>query len=243
MKKNMKIVVAMLFSFSLMLVGFGASSVSAESESGSVNSPDDYINYLEEKMAQKSNLLSSDSELQSGQALEDFKKLPKKKQEKFVDYLNDADLFEEALGRLKTINQGESVTLQNGDVVVSETGSLGNDDVRLASTRWNMWSEYTIEMFGLDVVITRAEGSYDANSYRVLDTVSGGGYVVRQLNPTVNMDKLNETHYMSSGYAYGEVSFSYEIGTPWEGVQIGTITHYVYGDEDGYVDGHAYRNP
>ncbi|SDK21460.1 hypothetical protein [Sediminibacillus albus] len=241
MKKIIAIAV-FVFSLAALSVGFGTMTASAQEKYEAVKTPGDYMEYLNEKIEQHETLNKKTLNMNSKPApaqevLQKFKELPKEKQKKFVEYLNDPELMKEIMESINELKPGESLKLKGGDVTVSS--SINKSNFSTMSTRWDIWHEWTHSQFGLDIMRLRAEAAYTANSSRVTGMIDGRGNVERELTAFTTLTKIRDEEFTNLGLAYGGAYYSYNIRFPNGGIQAGTVTHHVFGDEDGVIGGYV----
>ncbi|MEU3048619.1 hypothetical protein ABZ705_19285 [Streptomyces sp. NPDC006984] len=222
----------------------------AEASETPTSSPAAYINYLE-----------NTSEIGADQTLKDFKALDAIHQKRYLNYLNDPDVFEDLLeeaadgsappntkslsdtGKLSTT---DSATSEGGDIVLEkETNATFVPDAPLkgqlgtqALSRGTWTSHYTVsqKIFGITVTKLKAEVNYYTTGRKVTRVNWANGQV-RNFNAVVAISKGIPKAWLSGGTAYGQVTWEGSIVYKGFGIQLDKV-HRVWANHNGYQGGY-----
>ncbi|GGS10113.1 hypothetical protein GCM10010252_56550 [Streptomyces aureoverticillatus] len=166
--------------------------------------PAEYVKYLEKQ-----------DDPEAKDALASFKALPKGDQAKFVDYLQDEDVFkaftEEASGPGSDTPQSGTVTQYNSDIAFVNDAKVDRKPQSAPPVaHWNEKATYTAKIKVLGITVTKLQVWVRYQSTRAHVTkVYNSGSAVKNINAAVSIDSDNARPWKAGGYAHAE--------TVWKG--------------------------
>ncbi|MNW45997.1 hypothetical protein D3C74_232740 [compost metagenome] len=215
-----------LFVVLILFLGVLPYSVNAQ-DSLTINTPEDYINYLKNNNKGLNSLNDNDSST----ILEQFTSLPKEDQQKFVDYMNDPDVIKSIFNGIQS---GKDSDLYNGDIKVRVDQDKENSTTPFA-TEYTPYSEIVVSTFGINIITTKVYIHYRVSEGKVTDILNGGGTVTRNWFPVVNVTIQEDKPYINSDKrsAYQTAYFTWIFIHPSLGEVVETGTHTIWGYADG----------
>ncbi|MFG3079575.1 hypothetical protein [Streptomyces parvulus] len=239
-----------------IVAGTAVTSVAADdhaaTRSGQTATPAAYISYL-----------ASSSEEGAAQTLSDFKGLPAAEQEKYLDYLNNPEVFRALMedapeptqdttaGPQSAPAEDTTTSLFGGDVVVeSEHESTFTPDTKpepgssaeaarkrkLSRGTWESTYSHTQKIFGVTVTKLSVWVNYYTNGSKItkVNFADGGR---RNYNASVSISKGVPKHWKDGRYANGSVVWEGNIVFKGFGVSIDKREK-VWANEYGYRGGY-----
>lgn len=256
MKKMMTFVMSMVLMLTLI------PSVGAEAAKNSgINTPAEYINYLEAKAGAKSKLSgvgSVNSAQSTDEFIEEFKNLSEEKQQKFVDYLNDPE-FLKTLVNAQSTSENKSQSFYGGDLVVSNevvdvpqflnASSKGDFSTNAVgdSVIYAKAATATSTLFGLDFIKTRVDMSIQVTEVqlytsKVTKILSYSGSLIQNYLPGATISKTVLIPYIvpDSTAAVHKVDWEWKFTLGYD-LTIGTKEQYLTIDKAGNTDTGIYN--
>ncbi|MEC0272264.1 hypothetical protein [Peribacillus frigoritolerans] len=230
------LVLALTFTF----ITPGSNTKAAEIKSNPLESPESYIDYLNQFKKQtqtqtrtfSTNTTDTDDE-NVDEIIDQFSQLSSEKQELFLDILSNTEL-------MALVYAGESDELGEYAEYIQWTES---DEPPListfASTKTKTISHTgTLGVLGVPITKYKITGKYNYTSSGATSALSTKGEVVYHYNPTIATDLTYYGGYINNKKYYGEVTFYYKVGVGSLGiVQIGNVYLKVSGNHLGKLSG------
>ncbi|MFE9254115.1 hypothetical protein [Streptomyces sp. NPDC006879] len=221
-----------------------------EASEAATSSPAAYTTYLQHA-----------SEAGADQTLKGFKGLDAADQQRYLNYLNDPEVFENLLEEATndsvplsarplsaagTLSTTDAATSEGGDIVVEKQasatftldappkGQLGTQNL----SRGTWTTSYTVsqKIFGITVTKLVAKVNYYTTGSTVT-RVNWADGAVRNLNAAVSISKGIPRAWLSGGTAYGQVTWEGSIIYKGFGIQLDKV-HRVWANKDGYQGGY-----
>jgi hypothetical protein len=202
-------------------------SVNAQ-DSLSINTPEDYINYLKANNKE----LNSQNDNDSSVILEQFTNLSQEEQQKFVNYMNDPEAIKSIFN---VIQSGKDSDLYNGDIKVRVNQNKQAHSTTPFATEYTPHAETVVSTFGINIITTQVYIHYRVSAGKVTEILNGGGVVTRKWVPLVNITIKEEKPHINSDKrsAYQTAYFTWNFTHPSLEEVIGTGTHTIWGYADG----------
>ncbi|MEC0184432.1 hypothetical protein P4H61_23390 [Paenibacillus peoriae] len=202
-------------------------SVNAQ-DSLTINTPEDYINYLKNNNKGLNSLNDNDSSA----ILKQFTSLSKEDQQKFVNYMNDPDAIKSIFNGIKS---GKDSDLYNGDIKVRVDQNKQEHSTAPLAAEYTHYSETVVSTFGINIITTQVYIHYRVSGGKVTEILNGGGVVTRNWFPVVNVTIKEEKPYINSDKrsAYQTAYFTWNFIHPSLGEVVETGTHTIWGYADG----------
>lgn len=217
--------------FVVLVLFLGVLPYSVNAQDSTINTPEDYINYL------KSNNkgLSSQNDNDSSVVLEQFQSLSKEDQQKFVDYMNNPEAIKAIFNAMQN---GENADLYNGDIKVRVNQNKPDHTITPFATEYKPHAETVASTFGINIITTQVYVQYRVSGGKVTEILNGGGIVTRNWFPVVNITIKEDKPYINSNKtrAYETAYFTWNFIHSSLGAVVGTGTHTIWGFTDGTWD-------
>lgn len=235
-KRVLVLVLALTLTFTFVTPG--SNTKAAETKSNPLESPESYIDYLNQFKKQtqtrtfSTNTTDTDDE-NVEKIIDQFSQLSSEKQELFLDILSNTEL-------MALVYAGESDELGEYAEYIQWTES---DETPListfASTKTKTISHTgTLGVLGVPITKYKITGKYNYTSSGATSALSTKGEVVYHYNPTIATDLTYYGGYINNKKYYGEVTFYYKVGVGSLGiVQIGNVYLKVSGNHLGKLSG------
>lgn len=215
--------------FALIIVVFPFSAKAQETNALTINTPEDYINYLKQN---RNGLNSQIINNESSNILQKFTSLSKENQQKFVDYMNNPEAIKSIFNAMQS---GENADLYNGDIKVRVTKSKPANTTSAFTTIYKPEAETEATTFGITVISTKVYVQYSVTSGKITQILNAGGLVTRNWVPFANISVKEDKPFITSdkNRAYETVYFTWNFIHKSLGAVIGTGTHTMWGFPDG----------
>ncbi|MDP9675216.1 hypothetical protein J2W97_001199 [Paenibacillus jamilae] len=218
----------MLSLFVVLVLCLGILPYSVNAQDLSINTPEDYINYL------KSNNkgLSVQNNNDSSVVLEQFTKLSKEDQQKFVDYMNNPEAIKAIFNAMQS---GKDADLYNGDIKVRVTQKEPEHAITPFAAVYKPYAETVASTLGVNIITTQVYVQYRVSGGKITEIINGGGLVTRNWFPVVNISIKEDKPYINSdkSRAYETAYFTWNFIHSSLGAVVGVGTHTIWGFTDG----------
>ncbi len=233
----MKKVVSLLLVLSFMLT-FG-SVISAEPVKDNntvINTPDDYINWLEQQVDKVG--LQSTSDYSAREVLEQFKALSKEDQQKFVDYVNDPEVTKSIF---EASAAGENLSLYGGDVTVTVNNDVPKDgDFSILAADYNYGTIVVSRMLGINIIRTDTtiEWRVTGTTAKITKVLSFSANVSYNYHPGLDITVTKDSPVINSSGSRVTAAGRYAWNFLYRdlGLLIGTEVVKIWGNADGSGD-------
>lgn len=258
----MKKVLGLVLTFVLSLTVI--SSVGAEAvDNSTIQTPEDYISYLESKeLVQSLDLNRNNGEAtEASSFIEKFKNLPREKQEKFVEYISGPELLEGIVTADTPEKEQALIEKYNGDLSIgselvadesfnasefilsNSLSSVGLSPLAVGdSWPYTFHEEKPYTIFGLDFIKT---GIYlqiqvktvAANTSQVIAVNYAYGALLQNWYPGANLTVNNAINpYISDDKYRATKIVTWQWNFLWKGLgaTLGTIEQTITGDKTGH---------
>lgn len=225
----MKKILSSLVAFALLLIVIPFSASAQEITTPSINTPEDYINYLKEN----NSAISLQSDEDSNHVLKQFTALSKEDQEKFIKYISDPQV---AKAIFEAMQSGKNnVELYNGDIKVSTGNESPKSGISLSAATYKVEHEAVSTVLGVDIIKTKVYVQYTVGGTKVTGIVNGGGIVLRNWFPSISISVKEDKAYVNTdkSRAYQTAYFTWNFVHDKLGLTFGTATHTVWGYTNG----------
>lgn len=237
-----KIISLIVMSLLFFFVALAPSANAETQQTSSLSKPENYIEYLNNYSlddAYDSGVtdinLAKQAVLQAKVTKDQFEKLPKEKQKKYLEIISNPQ-------KLAHIFRGEIEKLGEDAKYVSFEKSKTETSTPIstfASSR-TITQEGTLSAFGISWTKYRIEGKYEYNSGGATRALRTYAVVAYHYNPAITTDKTSETGYVSNGHYYGDAVFNFKLGVGIGIIQVGNVYIGIEGNEIGKYYGYFY---
>ncbi|MGG1617980.1 hypothetical protein ACIFQM_18750 [Paenibacillus sp. NRS-1782] len=226
----MKKMLSLFVVFVLFLAVLPFSANAQETNSSTINTPEDYINYL------KQNNRGLNSNSQGGDdhsiILKQFTSLSNEDQQKFVDYMNNPEAIKAIFDAMQS---GENTDLYNGDIKIRVDESKLKNTISPFATTYRPYAETVASALGINIITTQVYVQYRVSGGKITEILNGGGLVTRNWFPVVNIAIKEDKPYINSDKtrAYQTAYFTWNFIHSSLGAVVGVGTHTIWGFTDG----------
>lgn len=196
-KKKALVLVSVMCLSSSLAVPASAMSIDANYDKSISNvSYSSNVDSYKEWLASQINMKDSNS-YEAQVFLNEFNHLTETEQELFVSYINDSDLLLDMLNSLFSSN--DNVELANGDIVISNSQTLGNEE-KVATSRAAVQhrkgtATRNVSVLGVKVFEYSGEIRYSHNGSAIKEISHANIWISTNWLPLVSFSWDNETTY------------------------------------------------